>query len=77
MLSGEPLKAEVARSNDLGYTYGRYELREGDARPDATATEKGYYVRVWKRDGAGGGASRWKIVLDTTHPLPPTEKFTP
>jgi ketosteroid isomerase-like protein len=71
-LSGEPLQAEVAQSNDLGYTYGRYELRAGEAKPGATtATEKGYYVRVWKRDGANG---RWKIVLDTTHPLPPAEK---
>jgi ketosteroid isomerase-like protein len=75
MLSGEPLKAEVAGSNDLGYTYGRYELREGDARQHATAEpEKGYYVRVWKRDGASGGTGRWKIVLDTTHPLPPPQK---
>jgi ketosteroid isomerase-like protein len=75
MLSGEPLKAEVAESNDLGYTYGRYELREGDARQRATAeTEKGYYVRVWKRDGARSGTGRWKIVLDTTHPLPPSQK---
>jgi ketosteroid isomerase-like protein len=73
MLSGEPLKSEVAQSNDLGYTYGSYELRaEGEAQRDETrATEKGYYVRVWKRDGARG---RWKIVLDTTHPLPPAEK---
>jgi ketosteroid isomerase-like protein len=71
MLSGEPLQAEVAQSNDLGYTYGRYELR-ADGAGHATATaEKGYYVRVWKRDGARG---RWKIVLDTTHPLPPAEK---
>lgn len=71
MLSGEPLKADVAQSNDLGYTYGRYELRAGEAQRNATtATETGYYVRVWKRDGSRG---RWKIVLDTTHPLPPAE----
>ncbi|HEX9918710.1 MAG TPA: nuclear transport factor 2 family protein [Pyrinomonadaceae bacterium] len=75
MLSGEPLKAEVAQSNDLGYTYGRYELRAADVPPHATAaTEKGYYVRVWKRDAGKGGTGRWKIVLDTTHPLPPAEK---
>ncbi|MCA1566343.1 MAG: nuclear transport factor 2 family protein [Acidobacteria bacterium] len=75
MLSGEPLKADVAQSNDLGYTYGRYELREGDAPRNATAaTEKGYYVRVWKRDAARGAGGRWRIVLDTTHPLPPAEK---
>ena len=75
MLSGEPLKAEVAQSNDLGYTYDSYELRPDDAPQHATAaTEKGYYVRVWKRDGAGGGHGRWKIVLDTTHPLPTAAK---
>jgi ketosteroid isomerase-like protein len=72
VLSGEPLKADVAQSNDLGYTYGRYELREGGAQAAAATTEKGYYVRVWKRDRPG--ADRWKIVLDTTHPLPPGEK---
>ncbi|HYO99274.1 MAG TPA: nuclear transport factor 2 family protein [Pyrinomonadaceae bacterium] len=73
MLSGEPMKAEVAQSNDLGYTYGRYELRGGSGATGAalvTAPEKGYYVRVWKRDHAG----RWKIALDTTHPLPSAEK---
>lgn len=74
LLAGEPLKAEVAQANDLGYTYGRYELREDGAQHAvATATEKGYYVRVWKRDGAGR-AGHWKIVLDTTHPLPPQDK---
>jgi hypothetical protein len=47
-------------------------LREGDAPQSATAgTEKGYYVRVWKRARAG---DRWKIVLDMMHPLPPAEK---
>ncbi|MDQ1591515.1 MAG: hypothetical protein QOG71_2142 [Pyrinomonadaceae bacterium] len=74
VLSGEPLKADVAQSNDLGYTYGRYELKEvvaGGAQAAATTAEKGYYVRVWKRERAGG---RWKIVLDTTHPLPPEGK---
>lgn len=73
MLSGEPMKAEVAQSNDLGYTYGRYELRGGSGATGAAlgvAPEKGYYVRVWKRDRAG----RWKIALDTTHPLPSAEK---
>ena len=65
-LTGEPIKSEVAQSNDLGYTYGRYEL----AGAGAQAAEKGYYVRVWKRDPSG----RWKIALDTTHPLPPEQK---
>lgn len=66
-----PLKSDVALSNDLGYTYGSYELKgTGDAVAASSASEKGYYVRVWKRDRAG----RWKIALDTTHPLLSAEK---
>lgn len=73
------MSADVARSNDLGYTYGRYELRgEGGGGAGGTQTtaaaEKGYYVRVWKRARAGG---RWKIALDTAHPLPRAGESAP
>jgi ketosteroid isomerase-like protein len=57
--SGEPIKADVSRSGDLGYAYGSYE--SGGAKP-----EKGYYARVWKRDGKG----QWRIVMDTVSLLP-------
>jgi ketosteroid isomerase-like protein len=59
-LSGEPIKADVSRSGDLGYAYGSYEL--GGAQP-----QKGYFARVWKRDAKG----QWRIVMDTLSPLPP------
>lgn len=59
-LSGEPIKAEVSRSGDLGYAYGSYEL--GGAQP-----QQGYFVRVWKRDARG----QWRIVIDTVNPIPP------
>jgi ketosteroid isomerase-like protein len=59
-LSGEPIKADVSRSGDLGYAYGNYEL--GGAQP-----QKGYFARVWKRDAKG----QWRIVMDTVSPLPP------
>jgi ketosteroid isomerase-like protein len=59
-LSGEPIKADVSHSGDLGYAYGSYEV--GGAKP-----EKGYYARVWKRDAQG----RWRIVMDVTNPIPP------
>jgi ketosteroid isomerase-like protein len=64
--SWKPMKAEVARSGDLGYTYGSYETREKGA---AAAMEKGYYVRVWK----GGPRNRWLVVFDVAIPLPPSE----
>jgi ketosteroid isomerase-like protein len=59
-LSGEPIKADVSRSGDLGYVYGSYEL--GGAQP-----QKGYFARVWKRDAKG----QWRIVMDIVRPLPP------
>jgi len=61
-LSWTPIKSDVAQSADLGYTYGSYELKF--AGPNKT--EKGYYVRVWKRDDRGN----WKLVLDTFSPIP-------
>jgi ketosteroid isomerase-like protein len=53
-----PLKAVMAASGELGYTYGTYErkrLREG--KP---TVETGKYVTVWKRQPGG----KWKVVLD-------------
>ena len=60
------IQADVAASDDFGYTYGRYELRY-EGSPES---QKGYYVRVWKRDEQG----RWRIVLDTATILPAEEK---
>ncbi len=65
LTAGEPIKAEVASSGDLGYVYGSYEL--GGAKP-----EKGYYARVWKRDNAG----EWKIVVDTHSLIPEQDRET-
>jgi ketosteroid isomerase-like protein len=62
-VSFEPIAAGVARSADLGYTYGRYSLRHKDA---PAVLEKGYYARVWKRDGKGN----WKIAMDVANALP-------
>jgi ketosteroid isomerase-like protein len=70
-LEWEPIKADVAQSNDLGYTYGSYEVKGEGA--GAAALEKGYYVRVWKRNKEGA----WKLVLDTTSPIPPEKKSAP
>jgi ketosteroid isomerase-like protein len=59
-LSGEPIKADVSRSGDLGYAYGSYEL--GGEQP-----QKGYFARVWKRDEQW----QWRIVMDIARLLPP------
>jgi ketosteroid isomerase-like protein len=57
VLNWEPVFVEVARSGDLGYTTGPYELREKGAE----APDTGHFVSVWRRAGAGGP---WKVVLD-------------
>jgi ketosteroid isomerase-like protein len=64
----EPIRADIAQSGDLGYAYGSYELRDNPSQ--AVAIEKGYYVRVWKREADG----KWKMALDVTSPLPPEQK---
>jgi len=65
-MNWRPIKSDLSRSRDLGYTYGSYEL----ATPKSTELEKGYYVRVWKRVPTG----RWKLVLDTLSPIPTSTK---
>lgn len=54
-LTWEPLYADIAKSGEIGYTYGTYELtlQEG--------VQKGTYVSIWKKDKDGN----WKFVLDS------------
>jgi tetratricopeptide (TPR) repeat protein len=56
---GEALFADVARSGELGYTWGSYE-RVGNA------PEAGYFARVWKKVEG----DEWSIVMDTVSPVP-------
>jgi ketosteroid isomerase-like protein len=66
VLTWSPLKSDVSASSDLGYTYGSYEMKTDHSQ----TSEKGYYVRVWKRALNGD----WKLVFDTHSPIPPDDK---
>jgi ketosteroid isomerase-like protein len=57
VLSWKPSGGEIAKSGDMGFTYGEYTLKVEDAVINGT------YVNVWKkqRDGA------WKYVLNNTN----------
>lgn len=55
-----PAGTGIAASDDLGYTYGRYERWNGGADESS-----GYYVHVWQRDETGA----WRITVDVW--LPP------
>lgn len=55
-LTWMPIQADVARSGDIGYTYGTYRLVVKNI-----GTEDGTYCTVWKREKG----KSWKFVLDT------------
>lgn len=62
-----PSKIEIARSGDLAYITGRYEIKEVDpsGRP---LTDTGNYLEIWRKQPDGN----WKCVVDTfTSDLPP------
>ncbi|HXO20593.1 MAG TPA: nuclear transport factor 2 family protein [Thermoanaerobaculia bacterium] len=66
-LTWVPASADVARSGDLGYSYGTAERKA-----DGAAPEKSNYVRIWERQPGGD----WKVVLDLLSPLPPPAPAT-
>jgi ketosteroid isomerase-like protein len=57
-LSWTPMRAEIANSGDLGYTYGVYKLVLKDT------TLKGTYVNIWKKENDGD----WKFVVNSNNP---------
>ena len=52
-------RVEVARSGDLAYLSGTYELTMNDAS-GKPVTDRGKYVEVWKKQADG----KWKTVAD-------------
>jgi ketosteroid isomerase-like protein len=54
-----PMKAEMARSGDMGYTWGTYEasVTGKDGRPEV---QTGKYVTIWRKQPNG----EWKVILD-------------
>jgi ketosteroid isomerase-like protein len=66
LLTWRPVKADIAKSGDLGYTTGPWEARpKGKDDPN---TAHGHYVTVWKKRADGS----WKLVTDigNVHPKP-------
>jgi ketosteroid isomerase-like protein len=54
-LQWQPKGGAVAKSGELGYTYGLYALKAKDS------TVYGTYVSIWKKQSDGS----WKFVLDS------------
>src|SRR5258705_716907 len=59
----EPTAGDVSVSDDLGYTYGSYQI-SGDEL-GAKVIESGNYFRIWKKEKGA-----WKVLFDLTNPVP-------
>ncbi len=73
-LSWKPDKVEVARSGDLGYVQGVYQMTTTGAQGKST-TENGKLVEIWKKQADG----KWKVqsdIFNSDGPIaaPQTEK---
>ena len=66
ILSWEPVRAEMAESGDLGYTFGNWIIKGKD---ESGNIKEGYgvYVTIWKKQNDGS----WKFVLDGGNSTPP------
>ena len=58
-ISWQPLRTEVAKSGELGFTSGAYQMTVTDAA-GKPIEDKGKYVTVWKKQRDGS----WKVLLD-------------
>ena len=54
-----PTKVEVARSGELGYTTGAYQMSFNDPA-GKTIENRGKYVTIWKKQDDG----KWKVAYD-------------
>ena len=75
-ISWKASKAEVAKSGDIGYVYGTYELSMKDPKGGPPVRDTGKFVEIWKKQADG----KWKCIVDTFNsdlpvPAPPAAKM--
>lgn len=58
-LTWKPLFADIAKSGELGYTYGTWDLVIKSEK-GGPVHQEGTYASIWKKDKNG----QWKFVLD-------------
>jgi uncharacterized protein (TIGR02246 family) len=56
----QPTKVEVARSGDMAYSQGTYQLTLNGPK-GSPITDRGKYLTVWKKQSDGN----WKSIVDT------------
>jgi len=68
-VSWKVTKVEVAKSGELGYLYGTYDLTMKDPKGGPPEQDKGKLVEIWRKQPDG----KWKCIVDTYNsdlPLP-------
>jgi len=60
-LSWKASKTEVAKSGELGYLYGSYELSIKDPKGGPPVHDTGKFLEIWKKQADGN----WKCIVDT------------
>jgi ketosteroid isomerase-like protein len=76
VISWKATKVEVAKSGDLGFVSGTYEVTMNDAS-GKPVSEKGKYVEVWKKQADGKwkcGTDTWNSDLPASAPAPAENK---
>jgi ketosteroid isomerase-like protein len=76
VISWKATKVEVAKSGDLGFVSGTYEVTMNDAS-GKPVSEKGKYVEVWKKQADGKwkcGTDTWNSDLPASAPAPTENK---
>ena len=64
-LTWTPVKAEMASSGDMGYTYGNY-IYTAKNKDGKLTTSYGKYTSIWKKQKDG----QWKVVVDMGNASP-------
>jgi ketosteroid isomerase-like protein len=64
-LTWKPVKAEMAASGDLGYTFGNY-IYSARNKEGKLVTSYGKYTSIWKKQKDG----QWKVVVDMGNSSP-------
>jgi ketosteroid isomerase-like protein len=64
-LTWTPVKADMAVSGDLGYTYGNYVFKSKN-KEGKIVSSYGKYMSVWKKQKDGS----WKVVVDMGNSSP-------
>jgi len=65
VLQWEPQRAEVAKSSDMGYTWGTFTITSTDEHGEKK-TAHGKYLNVWKKQNDGS----WKVLIDIGNQSP-------